>query len=131
MPRRSDDDADFQTLVRRQVKAWLAGDAEAAAADFSTTGVFISPGGTWRGPDGVRAAVHEFLKSATVVDITVRRVFRSGGQGAVEWVWSERQGDDSEIKTMEDAIVFEVDETGRIAYWREYFDPNQTEVRHL
>lgn len=112
-----------EALVRAQVAAWRAGDADAAAAAFADDGVFVSPGGVWRGPDGVRAAMRAFLAEATVVDVTVRRVVVDGDDGAVEWVWTERRG--QTLVTMEDAIAFSVRD-GRVTYWREYFDPGQT-----
>jgi len=115
--------AEAEALVRAQAAAWLDGDPDAAAAAFADDGVFVSPGGAWRGPDGVRAAMRAFLAEAAVVDVTVRRVLVDGDDGAVEWVWTERRGDD--LVTMEDAIAFSTRE-GLVTYWREYFDPAQT-----
>jgi limonene-1,2-epoxide hydrolase len=67
-----------------------------------------------------------FLTEAAVVDVSVRRVLVDGDDGAVEWVWTERRGD--ELVTMEDAIAFSVRD-GLVTYWREYFDPTQTRLR--
>lgn len=116
---------EVEALVRRQAAAWTAGDAHAAAADFAEDGVLISPGGAWRGPEGVRRGVRAFLDTAAVVRIEVRRVLVDGDEAAVEWVWTERRHADGAVVTMEDAIVVGLRD-GRITYWREYFDPAQT-----
>lgn len=116
---------EVEALVRRQAAAWVAGDGAAAAADFSPDGVLVSPGGAWHGRDGVRAAVVAFQAAAEVVRVDVRRVLVDGDLVAVEWVWTERRRADGAVATMEDAIVVQLRD-GRVALWREYFDPAQT-----
>jgi limonene-1,2-epoxide hydrolase len=44
-----------------------------------------------------------------------------GNEGAVEWLWSEKNRKTGEESQAEDAIVFEL-EGGKIKYWREYID---------
>jgi limonene-1,2-epoxide hydrolase len=59
--------------------------------------------------------------------VTIRRVLVDGNVGAVEWIWNEVDPATNQRRTTEDAIVFELCE-GKVIYWREYFDPAQTQA---
>lgn len=117
---------EVRRLVDRQARAWERGDADAIAADFAPDGVLISPGGSWRGPGELRRAVAATFDAVAEVEIEVTRVLLDGQQGAVEWTWTERRKSDGRWYTMEDGIVFELQD-GWVSYWREYFDPTGTE----
>ena len=113
---------EVRQLVERQARAWEAGDADAVAADFAPAGALISPGGRWQGHDELRRAVAATFDAVTDVEIEVTRILLDGAEGAVEWTWSEKRKGDGRWYTMEDGIIFEL-ENGKISYWREYFDP--------
>jgi len=110
-----------RALVERQARAWENEDLEAIVADFAPDGVLVSPGGSWQGLDAIRAAAEGFFAGVTDVRIEVTRVLLDGDAGAAEWTWTERRSDGTR-RTAEDAVVFELRD-GRIARWREYFDP--------
>jgi uncharacterized protein (TIGR02246 family) len=111
-----------RALVDRQARAWEQADVETIIAAFAPEGVLISPGGRWQGHTAIRTAIQSFYDQAGKVKIKVTRVLISGHQGAVEWSWSETSPADSQCHQVDDAIIFEVNETGQLVYWREYFD---------
>lgn len=113
---------EIRQLVERQARAWEMGDADSIAADFAPDGALISPGGRWQGPNELHRAVAATFEAVEDVNIEVTRVLLDGEQGAVEWTWSEKRKGDGRWYTMEDGIIFEL-ENGKISYWREYFDP--------
>lgn len=115
---------EVRALVERQARAWESGDLDAITADFASDGVLISPGGSWRGRDAIRGAAAAFFARAEGVRVKVTRVISDGDAGALEWTWTERRADGE--FTARDAIIFELRD-GRIAYWREYFDPAELE----
>ncbi len=43
-------------------------------------------------------------------------------QGAVEWDWSDRNKKTGQQSEAEDAIIFELQDDGKIIYWREYIE---------
>ena len=43
-------------------------------------------------------------------------------QGAVEWDWSDRNKKTGQQSEAEDAIIFELQDDGKISYWREYIE---------
>lgn len=110
-----------RALVERQARAWENEDLDAITADFAPDGVLVSPGGRWQGPKAIRAAAEQFFAGTTGVRVEVTRVLLDGDAGAAEWTWTESRSDGTR-RTAEDAIVFELRD-GRIARWREYFDP--------
>jgi uncharacterized protein (TIGR02246 family) len=118
------DRGEVRALVERQARAWESGDLDTITADFAPGGVLVSPGGSWRGREAIREAAERFFASVEGVKVEVTRVISDGDAGAVEWTWTERRADGE--FTARDAIVFELRD-GRIAYWREYFDPAELE----
>ncbi|MCE7982671.1 MAG: nuclear transport factor 2 family protein [Caldilinea sp. CFX5] len=113
---------EMNELVQRQAVNWQRGDADAILADFAEDADFISPGGTWRGHAAIRQAVENFWDSVHSAEVQVDRVFGDGAQWAVEWRWSEVRRSDGQRHSADDAIIFTVNEQGKITYWREYFD---------
>ncbi|MEM6282513.1 MAG: nuclear transport factor 2 family protein [Chloroflexota bacterium] len=118
--------SEARALVERQARAWEAEDYPAMTADFAPDGVFISPGGRWQGHGQIRSAAEAFFAVSHSVRIAIGRVVWDGERmGACEWTWQETRRADGKILRAEDAIVFELDDAGKIVYWREYFDTAQ------
>jgi uncharacterized protein (TIGR02246 family) len=117
---------EIRSIVERMARAWMQQDVEAIAALFSDDGIFISPGGMARGREAIAAAARAFFAEADDVEVTITRILVAEQAGAVEWRWQETSRSTGERRTMEDAIVFELRD-GKLTYWREYFDPAQTE----
>jgi uncharacterized protein (TIGR02246 family) len=112
---------EVRSLIERQARAWERADAAAIVADFTPDGVLISPTGRWQGHQALRAAAEAAFAEVTDISITVTRVLLDGDQGAVEWTWSETNRHDGYRSTVEDGIIFELQD-GKIVLWREYFD---------
>ena len=112
---------DMFALVNRQAVAWQTRDSPAVAADFATDGVLIAPSGRLTGPDAIREAAESVFASTTVIKITIKRILIDGDQGAVEWIWTETSARTGQQKTMDDAIIFAVQDS-KIVYWREYIN---------
>jgi uncharacterized protein (TIGR02246 family) len=110
-----------QALVERQARAWERADLQAIGADYAPDACFISPGGTWWGPDAIRAAAAAFFEASTEVQVTITRIVFDEAHGAVEWTWSETRRVDGRRFSVEDAIIFGV-RGDQIVDWREYFD---------
>jgi len=113
----------IEALIRHQAAAWQQADFEAIGDDFCPDGQLISPGGTFQGPAAIADVARQWYTVCSGVDVEIKRIIVEGNRGAVEWVWHETRRADNQVYTMEDGIIFEI-EDGKIAYWREYFDPN-------
>lgn len=113
-------------LVQTMADAWMRADVPAIVELFAPGGIFISPAGAARGHAEIAAAAIAFFGSVERVSVELKRVQVDGTRGLAEWTWRETVRAGSESRTMEDAIVFEV-RNGKLTYWREYFDPGQTE----
>lgn len=117
-------------LVRRMAQAWMRADIPAIVELFTTDGVFASPGGAARGQEAIAAVAEAFFRQVVAVQVDVQRVLVDGNRGVVEWTWRETARGATEDRSMEDAIVFEVRD-GKLCFWREYFDPGQTQPLQL
>lgn len=106
--------------------AWTGRDVAAIAELFADDALFITPGGALRGRDAIASAAAAFFAFAGDVAVTITRALADGDQGAIEWTWREADAATGVRRTTEDAIVFELRD-GKVIYWREYFDPAQTE----
>ena len=113
---------EVKLLIARQADAWQRADINAIVADFAKDGLFVSPGGRWQGPKAIAEAACQVFAVCSKVEIEIKRLLLDGNQGAVEWIWHETRRDNDQTYTMEDAIIFELQE-GKITYWREYFAP--------
>jgi uncharacterized protein (TIGR02246 family) len=121
MPRHSEA---ARELAQRMAAAWLSADIAAIVALFAPDGVFITPGGRAQGHTAIAELAASFFDASYVTEIEIRRALAEGGQGAIEWLWSEASRATHARRVMEDAIIFELRD-GLISYWREYFDPAQ------
>jgi uncharacterized protein (TIGR02246 family) len=120
------DRTDAQQLAEQMASAWMQRDVPAIGSLFTDDGEFITPKAAVRGRAAIEAAARKFFEQPLAVTVTISRVLVDGSQGAVEWIWQETDTTTGTSRTMEDAIIFTVRD-GKLAYWREYFDPAQTE----
>jgi len=109
-------------LLLRRVRAWRDEDIDAIMADYADDIVHVSPYGSRVGVAAMRAANTRYLDEFTGFEVALNRLVVEGDQGALEWTWTETRRADGLRRSADDAIVF-VLRDGKIAYWREYFDP--------
>lgn len=110
-------------LVERQAKAWEKHDFHAAAADWLPTAVLSSPeGNTPAGELG--KSMDDYFKGFRDLHVTIKNVFASpdGKKIAVEWDWAIVRIRDNKSGISHDAILVDLKD-GKIASWREYYDP--------
>lgn len=111
---------DIQRMIQNARNAWMAGDAEAWAALFSTDGEVIVHGNRWVGQDAIRKALADFAAGSSSVKIDIRRIIIDGNQAVVEWYWQD-QDKAGRRNQADDAIVIDF-KANRIIRWREYID---------
>jgi uncharacterized protein (TIGR02246 family) len=109
-------------LLLRRIRAWRDEDLDAILADYADDIVHVSPYGRRVGVAAMRAADERYLAEYTGFEVQLNRLVVEGDQGALEWTWTETRRADGLRRSADDAIVF-VLRDGKIAYWREYFDP--------
>ncbi|WP_155897948.1 nuclear transport factor 2 family protein [Allocoleopsis franciscana] len=114
-------DPKIQQLVERQAQAWETADSKQIIADFTDDCLFAVPGSRFRGKQEVKDAADSYFAEFMETKVTIKRIITNGNEGAIEWIWSEKNKETGEKTQAEDAIIFEL-EGGKIKYWREYID---------
>jgi ketosteroid isomerase-like protein len=110
-------------LVERQARAWEKQDFNLAASDWLPTAVLMSPEGNT--PAGqMPASMKDYFKDFSNLHVTIKNVFASpdGKKLAVEWDWAITRKKDGKRGVSHDAIMVDLI-AGKIASWREYYDP--------
>jgi ketosteroid isomerase-like protein len=110
-------------LVDRQARAWEKQDFTLAASDWLPTAVLISPEGNT--PAGqMPASMKDYFKDFSDLHVTIKNVFASpdGKKLAIEWDWAITRKKDGKRGVSHDAIIVDL-LGGKIASWREYYDP--------
>lgn len=120
---------DIQAMVKRQALAWETGDVSSLVKDFAPNAIFIAGGFTFEGKEAIKAAAEDYFQQFDDTKVTIKRVIISDSQGAVEWDWSDRNIKTGERTEAEDAIIFELQDDGKISYWREYIEKKTTEKK--
>lgn len=115
-------ESNLQALVERQAKAWEKEDVSAIIRDFAPNATFKAASYTFEGIDAIEKTATNYFNEFTDVKITIKRMIIEDRKGAVEWDWSERSKKTGERSEAEDAIIFEVQDDGKIIYWREYIE---------
>ncbi len=115
-------ESNLQALVERQAKAWEQGDVSSIVRDFAPNATFKAASYTFEGVEAIQKTATDFFNEFTDVKISIKRIIIEENQGAVEWDWSDRNKKTGEISEAEDAIIFEVQNDGKIIYWREYIE---------
>jgi ketosteroid isomerase-like protein len=112
-----------RALVERQARAWEKQDFAIAASDWLPTAVLASPEGNTAAPD-MPASMRDYFKDFSDLHVTIKNVFASpdGKKVAIEWDWTITRKRDGNRGVSHDAIMVDLKD-GKIASWREYYDP--------
>jgi ketosteroid isomerase-like protein len=110
-------------LVERQARAWEKQDFTLGASDWLPTAVLMSPEGNTPAPQ-MPASMKDYFKDFSDLHVTIKNVFASpdGKKVAVEWDWAITRRKDGKRGISHDAIIVDL-RGGKIASWREYYDP--------
>jgi ketosteroid isomerase-like protein len=110
-------------LVARQAAAWEKQDFTLAASDWLPTAVLSSPEGNTPAAE-MPASMKDYFKDFSDLHVTIKNVFVSpdGKKLAIEWDWAVTRKKDGKRGTSHDAIIVDL-VGGKIASWREYYDP--------
>jgi len=110
-------------LVERQARAWERQDFTLAASDWLPTAVLMSPEGNTPAAQ-MAASMKDYFKDFSDLRVTIKNVFVSpdGKKLAIEWDWAITRKRDGKRGVSHDAIMVDL-EGGKIASWREYYDP--------
>jgi uncharacterized protein (TIGR02246 family) len=114
-------------MVSQMAEVMMRQDNAASVDFFTADAIFISPGGRFVGHQAIYDVISAFNRDFTNIVIKVKDVIVCGDKGAIEWSFAETRKADGYTHVMEDAIIFHMRD-GKIAYWREYFDPNQVDL---
>ena len=111
-------------IVQRFCAAWGDGDIDAIMAFFAADAVYHNiPIAPVTGVEEIKATIAGFTAGVDKIEFRVNHI---AGDGNV--VLTERvDAFFTPAKTIELPVmgVFEIDDTGKIAAWRDYFDLNQ------
>ena len=112
-----------RALVERQARAWEKQDFTIAASDWLSTAVLTSPEGNTAAGD-MPASMKDYFKDFGDLRVTIKNVFASpdGKKVAIEWDWAITRKRDGNRAVSHDAIMVDLKD-GKIASWREYYDP--------
>jgi ketosteroid isomerase-like protein len=110
-------------LVERQARAWEKEDFALAKSDWLPTAVLMSPEGNTPAAE-MPASMKDYFKDFTDLHVTIKNVFASpdGKKLGIEWDWAVTRKKDGKRGTSHDAIIVDLVD-GKIASWREYYDP--------
>jgi ketosteroid isomerase-like protein len=110
-------------LVERQARAWEKQDFTLAAADWLPTAILTSPEGNTPAPQ-MPSSMRDYFKDFRDLKVTIKNVFTSadGKKLAIEWDWAITRKRDGKRGVSHDAILVDLKD-GKIASWREYYDP--------
>jgi ketosteroid isomerase-like protein len=110
-------------LVERQARAWEKQDFNLAASDWLPSAILTSPEGNTPAPQ-MAASMRDYFKDFSDLKVTIKNVFTSadGKKLAIEWDWTITRKRDGKRGVSHDAIMVDLKD-GKIASWREYYDP--------
>ena len=110
-------------LVERQAKAWEKQDPSLAIGDWLPGSILSSPEGDTKVSE-IPASMKSYFQDFSDLHITIKNVFVSpdGNKMAVEWDWRMTRKKDAKHEISHDAILVDL-KGGKIASWREYYDP--------
>lgn len=110
-------------LVERQARAWETHNFALAKPDWLPAAVLTSPDGPTPAP-AIGKAMDDYFKDFTDLKVVIKNLIVSpdGNKLALEWDWSIVRKRDGYHGISHDAILVDL-KNGKIASWREYFDP--------
>jgi ketosteroid isomerase-like protein len=110
-------------LVERQARAWEKQDFTIASSDWLPTAVLTSPEGNTAAAQ-MPASMKDYFKDFSDLHVSIKNVFGSpdGKNLAIEWDWAITRKKDGKRGVSHDAIIVDL-LGGKIASWREYYDP--------
>jgi ketosteroid isomerase-like protein len=122
--------ADAEALFDRRRRAWLAADELAYLDLFSADLEIWMPGRDEpvRGRDRYSELVHRSFAWAAPESFDFHHLAVNGDVVMAEWTISTRRRSDGARFRWEGMSVARIDADGRIAWWREYWDPRQVSV---
>ena len=104
---------------------WRMDDAEVVTSAHAPSSVLLNAWETVRGHDELRTSLGQYSQNYTDTEVEVHRVVYDGQNIAVNQTWrctnrvtGVRGGDQD--------LIIGVMQDGKIWYWREYFDPDQS-----
>ena len=116
--------AESEKLVREFCAAWPRRDIDELLGWFGDGSVYHNiPMAPAEGKDAIRAVLELFVPLASSIEFDIRHLVADGNVVLTERVDRFVVND----KTIELPVMgtFELDDNGRIAAWRDYFDLNQ------
>jgi hypothetical protein len=113
----------IRELVERQAHAWETQNIKLAAGDWLPTAVLSSPEGNTPTPE-LGKSMDDYFKGFKDLHVTIKNIFASpdGTKVAIEWDWAIIRKRDGKKGISHDAILVDL-KGGKIASWREYYDP--------
>ena len=109
-------------MVKRQAAAWENQDVPSLINDFAPDAIFKAGGFTFKGKKAIQKAASDYFGQFEATKVTIKRIIEEENRGAVEWDWSDRNKKTGKPSAAEDAIIFELQDDGKIIYWREYIE---------
>jgi|GEM_PF-1611100 len=110
---------------RHVMHGWRLGNADTVTSSHMPHSVILNAWTTVDGHDNIRASVRKYTENFKDTHIDIHRVVYDGQNVAVNQTWSctncvtgVRAGDED--------LIIGVIQDGKIWYWREYFDPEQS-----
>ncbi len=121
------DTQQVREMIEQLAQAMMRQEQEVVTQFFAEDAVFVAPAGRFVGRQAIYNTGANYNRDYTNVIIHVKDVIVCGDKGVVEWSFGDTRKSDGYTHVMEDAVVFHLRD-GKIAYWREYFDPNQVDL---
>ena len=112
----------IQALIEKQALAWEQGNVSSIVEDFAPNALFIAAGHTFQGIEAIQQSAEAYFRQFKETKVRIKRIIIDDNQGAVEWDWSDRHRKTGKQSEAEDAIIFELQDDGKISYWREYIE---------
>ena len=119
--------ADARALFDRRRRAWLAADADGYLDLFAVDLEISMPGRAEpvRGRDRYAEIVARSFRWAAPESFEFHHLAANDDVVRAEWTITARRRDDGALFRWHGMSVARIDADGRIAWWREYWDPRQ------
>jgi limonene-1,2-epoxide hydrolase len=106
--------------------AMKSGDIASLAAGWTEDSVRIHPfAGEVRGRDGQSKLLQSFYDGWKDQVLKVHNYFAKGNLIAVQWSWTGTQRESGKTVTLDEFVLFDLDNEGMVRWARQYFDTAQ------